>query len=1366
IVGIGASAGGLEAFSDLLKYLPSNTGMAFIFVMHLSAEHKSVLSELLGRRTCMLVSEAKDGMLIEPDHVYVIPPDRDMSIMGGKLVLVKMKGVGFLHLPVDCLFRSLAEVRGNRAIGVILSGTATDGTLGAEAIKSEGGITLAQDPQSAKYDGMPQSAIAAGCIDFVLSPQKIAKELCNIAKHPLIASGKAADTKTLESITPTKGLEDLFAILRVSKGVDFTYYKAPTMMRRIERRMVLHKQKKIKDYVNFLRANKDEVGALYEDLLINVTEFFRDEKPFVALQKKVLPKILKNRAKDEEVRIWVPGCSSGEEVYSIAICVAEVMGPRAKDVQVRIFATDLSDRSIIKARRGVYEKNIRESVSPERLKRFFVKDGDSYKVSKAVRDMCIFSKQNLFNDPPFSNLDLISCRNLLIYLQPLLQKKIFDHFHYSLKPSGFLLLGISESAGSYAKMFRCIDGKQKIFEKKYVLAKPALNVAQMYYRNNGPVALKNTVPAVDLQPRRFLERTDADAMIERAVMNEYASAGALVNCDMEIVSLRGKTGRFLEMGSGKPSQHILKLVREGLLYSLRVAIHEAMRTGKKVQKNAVVAADHGRARSVTIAVIPVSYPSEKTKSRARKEGCFLVLFDETASVSGSKAKPKRRGVQAKDSEYSQAIEKELAETKEYLRTVTEEHEGANEELKAANEEIMASNEELQSANEELETSKEELQSSNEELITTNEEMQNRNAEISILNNDFVNLLGSINMPVIMMDTGLVIRKVTSQAQKALNIFSSDLGRPISHIKLNVDIPDLETILSQVIESLQPQTLDIRGKEDRWYSVDIKPYRTIDNKIDGVIVVFADITERNRARDALRESEAKYKELVENANSIILKVDTDGNFIFFNEYAEKFFGYTKEEVLGKNVIGLIASKTDSVGKNLEKALDKIYEDPDKFSLHINENMKRNGERVWIEWSNKALFDKDGNRIGHMALGTDITERKRVEEALGRSDAQLRAILEAVDEGFILSDEKGYFYVYNTAMERLTGYSQEEANKSSDFMRLLYPDAGSYQKADQQLTVLIKDGRSQENETIIRRKDGEFRDILACSVLIPHEGHRMFLTTYRDITLRKKAEEILKRDDVTLKKLVKEQAEELAAAEVDLERAKRLSDIGVLATTIAHELRNPLAAVGLSAYHINKIIKDPRIREDFENISNRILEADQIINNVLSYSKIKTGSFQPVNINSLLKECVDETRGMFSDQTVAINVKIDRTDGLSIEANQTQIKEIFRNILNNSFDSLNKNDGVIVIESQVNDSCVIFVIKDNGDGIDKEILENVFNPFFTTKAKGTGLGLAVCNQLVRLHSGKITVESDKGKGTVVTITLPLRAGGGSGRCLKKF
>ncbi len=1084
VVGIGGSAGGLEAFRELLQNLPDKLGMAFVFIMHLAPEHKSMLSELLSRETKMPVSEVKNKMLLEVNHVYVMPPNRNMSMASGKILLNNRKEGGLRHMPIDYFFRSLAKEQGNRAIGVILSGTATDGTLGAEAIKAEGGIVFAQDEKSAKYTGMPQNAVNAGCVDFVLSPEKIASELKRMAKHPYISY--TGPVKTEEPITKEdKGLESIFDILRRAKGLDFTYYKTPTVNRRVSRRIVLLELKKLKDYIKFLRENKDEIQKLYEDLLINVTSFFRDPKVFDRLKKQVLPAILKGKKKDQAIRIWVPGCSSGEEAYSIAICILETLGTKAGTVPVQIFATDVSEGGIHKARTGIYGKTIKNNITPERLKRFFTSDGYSYRVSKQLRGMCVFSKQNVFSDPPLSNMNLISCRNLLIYLQSVLQKTVLDKFHYALRPEGFLLLGNSEAAGGYSNLFKTLDRKQRIFVKKSLLVRPELEFGQKYYLSK-KLEIKEKIDI------KQTEKTDIAGIVDRIVLNEYAPCGVLIDSNMEVVQFRGHTSRYLESAAGKPSFNVFKLAREGLFLALRTAIYKARKTKRTVKKEAVDVRHDGHRRRVNITVIPV-------KSKTLKEEFFLLLFDEIAKVVVSQNLPRARGKvslkgkSVKSDKYINNLQKELAETKEYLQSVIEEQESAAEEIKSANEEFLSSNEELQSINEELETAKEELQSSNEELITANDELQNRNAETILLNNDLINLLSSINMPVVMMGTDLVIRRITSQAEKALNVTPADIGRPISKIKLNVDIPDLEKTLLHVIESLHPKIFEIKSGEGNWYSVYIRPYRTINNKIDGVVVIFVDITDRRKAQQIIKEARAYAENIIQTMQEPLIVLGDDLKVISANRSFYQTFKVIPQETQGQFIYDLGNRQWDI--PKMRELLNNVLLRNDAFdNYEIEHNFEAIGQKTMILNARRLVTMR---RI--LITINDITERKRAEE-------RLRLIVETAPNGMIMVGQEGKITLVNSQTEKLFGYSREEVLGQK--IEMLFAERFRTQ-GPAYLSDFFRKPKTQPlgagPNLYGRKKDGsEFPMEIGLSPIEIPEG-LFSLASIIDVTQRKKAEE---------------------------------------------------------------------------------------------------------------------------------------------------------------------------------------------------------------------------------------------------------------------
>jgi two-component system CheB/CheR fusion protein len=865
IVGVGASAGGFEAFKELLEALPTPTGMAFVFVQHLDPSHESMLAALLGRSTRMQVVQADDGMRVEADHVYVSPPNTNLAILNGVLTLQAIDMPVERHKTIDFFFRSLAGDQGHKAVGVLLSGTASDGILGLNAIRAEGGITLVQDEHSAKFDSMPRSAILAGVADLVLPPAEIARELVRLRHHFPRLIRPLAIPEEPRLPEEKDELRRVLALVWAVSHVDFTAYKQSTLRRRIMRRMVLQKIDRLSRYVKYLEDNTAEVKALYQDLVINVTSFFRDPDVFDALKVDVFPQILANKSPGSPLRIWIPGCSTGEEVYSLAICILESLGDKASSVPIQLFGTDISELAVDKARAGIYPENIEADVSPERLRRFFIKGEAGYQVSKPIRDLCIFARQNVFKDPPFSNLDLISCRNVLIYFGPELQKKVLPMFHYALNPNGYLLLGSSESIGAFADLFALAHRKHKIYQKKSVSPRLILDMAA---RGDYGLERPGLAPALrEGVPKGFDPQKEAD----RLLLDRYSPPGVLVNGDMNILQFRGRTGSLLEPAPGGASFNLLRMCREGLMIPLHTAIHEAGESGRTIRKEDVLfkgAGDDGY--RVTLEVDPISSPlgaMEKfflvlflnLRPANGPESCRVLEQDEAPPAPGGARPSVQESVQEEE---AQRLRQELQATKEYLQSVIESQEAFNEELRSANEEILSSNEELQSTNEELETAKEELQSANEELTTLNEELQTRNLELAKVNDDLTNLLNSIDIAIVMLDNELRVRRFTPCAEKLFSLISTDIGRPFSDINPRISVPDLAPYIRDVLETLGSKEVEVQDGQGHWYNLRVRPYKTLDNKIDGAVLALVDIdslkrseTSLNAARQALEYAEA-------------------------------------------------------------------------------------------------------------------------------------------------------------------------------------------------------------------------------------------------------------------------------------------------------------------------------------------------------------------------------------------------------------------------------------------------------------------------------------------------------------------------------
>ncbi|MBI4423329.1 MAG: PAS domain-containing protein [Elusimicrobia bacterium] len=833
IVGIGASAGGLEALTRLFSKLEPGTGLGYVVVHHLAPGHKSLLASLLQKATRMRVLEASEGARVLPDHVYVIPPNKTMAIRKGCLTLSSRQASGALiPMPIDFFLRTLAVDRKRHAIGVILSGTGSDGSTGVRAIKAEAGIVFAQDERSCEHSGMPQHAASTGVVDAVLTPEGIARELSRIGRHPFVA-GPAQDGEDLAQ----DALGRVFARLRAATGVDFTAYKPSTITRRLQRRMVLNKLTRVEDYAALLDKDPAEVQTLHDDLLIHVTNFFREPESFEALRGVVLPRLVKASVPGSLLRVWVPGCSTGEEAYSVAISLLEHLGDRIANHPVQIFATDVSEQAIERARAGIYPEGIQNDVPRRLLRRFFTKITGGYQVVKRVRDLCVFAKQDLTKDPPFANLDLITCRNVLIYLGPLLQKRIIPLFHYALKPAGILVLGNAESAGESAGLFAVLDKKHRFYVKK-----PGPSKARFDY-----LQLKTSIEEAGARPkppRPPWHESDAQRLADRLLLDRFAPAGAVVNANFEILQFRGPIHRYLRPSAGKASLDLLKMLPDSCHSVVRSLLQKAKRQNVAVSEKGVVLDLDDARRTVTIEAVPFTIPLAGERD-------YILLFEEDGDA---RPGPERRGEAPAPPAGGAArrLQRELASTKAYLQSIIEEHEGSTEELKAANEEIVSANEELQSTNEELETAKEELQAANEELTTLNEELQTRNTELSLSNNDLVNLLASAHLAIVMLGSDLRIRRFTPMAEKIMNLIPGDVGRPIGDIKPRLDMVHLEELAHEVIESVSIREHDVKDREGRWYSLRIRPYKTTENRIDGAVIVLVDI-------DSAKRGAAKAKE---------------------------------------------------------------------------------------------------------------------------------------------------------------------------------------------------------------------------------------------------------------------------------------------------------------------------------------------------------------------------------------------------------------------------------------------------------------------------------------------------------------------------
>ncbi len=843
IVGIGASAGGLEALEQFLGQVPQASGMAFVIVQHLDPTHTGLLPEILRRATKMEVFQAKDLMKVKPDCVYVIPPNKELSILHGILHLFAPTAPRGIRLPIDFFLRSLAEDQQERSIGVILSGMGSDGTMGLQAIKENAGVTLVQAPESAKFDSMPKSAINAGLADLVAPAEALPGKLVDYLCHRHISAKTAPEVEEKDQ----SSLDKILIMLRSKSGQDFSLYKKNTVYRRIERRMGIHQISKISSYVRFLRENPQEVELLFKELLIGVTGFFRDPAAWEQLRDNAIPVLLARHPSGGTLRAWSTGCSSGEEAYSLAIIFKEAL-EQLKPVdnfKLQIFATDLDHDAIDKARDGHYPANIANDVSPERLLRFFVADEQGYRICKDIREMVTFATQNVTMDPPFTRLDVLICRNLLIYLKPELQKRLLPIFHYSLSPGGVLFLGSSESVTTFTELFTPLDIKSKLFlrhESILPLEPLVLSSAFTYKRPEASKELPMLKPAVNLQ-----------TMAEQLLLQHFSPPAVLVNSTGDILYINGRTGKYLEPAAGKANWNIFAMAREGLRFDLGSVFQKALKQTEPLTVKGLKIGTSGSTQAVDITVQLIDEPE-------LLRGMLLIIFTDVETPP-----KKRRSISVNSTQPDTArlieLEQELRLAREALQSTREENQSSQEELTSANEELQSTNEELQSTNEELTTSREEMQSLNEELQTVNAEQQAKMDELARVNNDMKNLLNSTEIVTIFLDNDLNIRRFTSGADKIFKLISGDVGRPLSDIVSDLHYPEMSLIAEDVLRTLVFSEKQITATDGRWFSVRIMPYRTIENVIGGVVLTFTDISATKALEAKLLEENVKLKSLL-------------------------------------------------------------------------------------------------------------------------------------------------------------------------------------------------------------------------------------------------------------------------------------------------------------------------------------------------------------------------------------------------------------------------------------------------------------------------------------------------------------------------
>lgn len=1055
IVGIGASAGGLDALEKFFKNMPLENDMSFIVVQHLSPDYKSLMGELLAKFTDMPIKKVEDGMSVEGGCIYLIPPKKNMTIIEKTLYLSDIDQSRGLNLPIDIFFRSLAEDQGETAIGIVLSGTGSDGTNGIRAIKESGGMIMAQDEFSAQFDGMPKSAIFTGLVDYVLPAEEMGIKLIEYISR---RSKFVVDKSEIFENKSDDAINKIFTLMRNIIGLDLTHYKQSTVLRRIERRMSIHQIQNLESYYIFLRQSKNEVKTLCGEVLIGVTKFFRDTEAFEIILDKVIPEIFNNKQENELIRVWVAGCSTGEEAYSIAILIQEYITKSGRKNEVKIFATDFDKDAIEFAGAGMYPASIAADVSSEILKKYFVYHGEYYMVSRQIREMLIFASHNLIQDPPFNKMDLISCRNLMIYFQPVLQKKVLSYFHYSLNSNGILFLGSSETTGEMSMHFAPIDNKWKIYRHKGEgrIVADSLDILQNGLGTESKLHRFTTSFRVG-NSTKVLEQ------LYKVLIKNYIDPSIVIDENYDIILICGGANRYLKVPEGHPSLNIMNMLPKETAIPLAAALRKAFKDNKEIRFQSYGTKDKKESESFDVVVSLI--PKELIQQRIA-----VIVFKEIKEAKIEVNEIYNLEIDNNASERIKVIEQELQYTRENLQATIEELETSNEELQATNEELLSSNEELQSTNEEL-------QSVNEELITVNSEYQMKIVELTELNNDMDNLLSSTHIGTVFLDRDLNIRKFTPAVTKVINLMEQDIGRPISHISHNLVGADLVENSKHVLQTLIPVEKEVQRLDGEVFLKGIHPYRTRDNMIKGIVITFVNITEIKKATDEI----LKLSYAVEQSPAMILITDLKGNIQYANK---KFFeqcGYRREEVIGNNARILRSGVTDeSVYKDLWKTITNGKKWTGEFC-----NKKKNGERFWEMASISPIKVGNGGYSSFIKISEDITDKKIKEEEIIFGQLAMTTLIEYIPYAVTLVNLKGRIVYANHKAEELFILDRKEITSrsyNSQEWGITDEDGNRIKSKDMPFSIVIKTGEPIK-EYVYRIKQSDKKDILVSTDAVP-------------------------------------------------------------------------------------------------------------------------------------------------------------------------------------------------------------------------------------------------------------------------------------------
>ena len=1389
VVGIGASAGGLDAFKKLLKAIPENSGMAYVLVQHLDPNHESLLAEILQKTTTIPVLEISDDIKVEPNHIYVIPSNKMMVATDGVLQLAPrpLRSPADRNMPIDLFFTSLAEVHQAHAIGVVLSGTATDGTLGLKAIKDHGGITFAQDEASAAYDGMPNSAVQAGVVDFILPPEKIPEKLLDLTR--IITPGLLGDE--LLPVGDEEVFKQILTLLRIRKGTDFAYYKQTTIRRRILRRMAINKNETASGYITYLRENKQEQDVLYQDLLIPVTSFFRDDKVFENLCEVVFPAIVKNKTAGETIRVWVAGCSTGEEAYSMAICIKEFLTnhpgldelsglPLVSGVdKVQVFATDISEPAIAKARIGIYTKIELANVSAQRLSSYFTKNNGSYQVNRQVRDICVFATHNFLKDPPFGRMDFISCRNVLIYMEPYLQKKALATFHYALNEKGFLLLGKSETTAGVSDLFAPAGKNDKLFTRK--------NAASRFMHTSSLRNEKNFA-ALNTHASTESKRTDFQKTADDIILSKYTPAGVVVNEAMDIVHFRGSTGNYLEQPPGKPSLNLLKMAKDGLAFELRNILHKAKKNNAAVTKENIPLEINGYPAKISIEAMPLPNIVEPH---------YLVLFHDILGLAGAKyALAKTKGAAKRDSGDKdlriQQLEQELAQAREDMRSITEEQEAANEELQSANEELLSSSEELQSLNEEMETSKEELQSTNEELMVVNHEMISLNEQVTIARDYAEGIVSNTREPLLVLDSKLRVKTANKAFYRTFRLNEKETEGVLIYELANKqwDIPGIRILLEKKL----PEKLIVEDFElthsffNTGQMVLLLNARQVLNKASTeklVLLAIEDITDRKKFEDKEKELLHRFQSLVMQAPVAILVLKGSRYIV---ELANEFYLQIVEKdanIIGQPFFEVLPSlKAQGIEELLGEVMKSgapLYGNEKEFMI-ARSNIR---QRCFLNFVYQPILDEAKAVTGIIVVVNEVTDqviaRKRME-----AQANMVQDLLMTAPGFICT-LTGPDHVYGLVNDRYQQLFGKRKIRGKKVMEALPELAGQgfdtlldkvYNTGEPYVGIEIPIVMGREENAV--PETGYFNFSYQPMYDDSNKIYSILVFGYEvtaQVLAKNKILEIIQQHEGELQQKIALSTLELKLANESLlqknnELLKLNKDLESFNYISSHDLQEPLRKIQT---FINRILEkeygglSEKGKEYFNKMKEAGIRMQALIEDLLVYSRTNMGewSFEPASLAGILSEVTMDLAESIQER----NAIIDYGPLDTIAVNLLQFRQLFQNLIVNALKF--SRTGVpphIVITSEIAAGshfanrqllpekvycCIQF--QDNGIGFDPQYKDQIFEVFQRLHDReayaGTGIGLAIVKKIVEKHEGVIYADSSPGKGATFTIYLPV-------------